>query len=86
MALDKGKLSKDFFDALSKNTVLTGKAKAELQAKCDAMAAAVDDFVKSVEVTVEVPSGSIAVSTVGSAAAQSGFSTSPGIGKTKTVV
>ena len=41
MALDKNKLSKDFFDAFSSNTELTDVAKSELKAKCEAMAAAI---------------------------------------------
>ena len=55
MALNKDKLSKDFFDAFSSNTELTDVAKSELEAKCKAIATAIDDFVKSVDVVVDIP-------------------------------
>ena len=52
MALDKSSLAKEFFNAFSSNTELTEEAKTELKTKCDAMATAVDNFVKSAHVTV----------------------------------
>ena len=62
MALNKDKLSKDFFDAFSSNTELTDVAKSELDAKCKAIAAAIDDFVKSAQVTVDIPVLQVATS------------------------
>ncbi len=62
MALDKDKLSTDIFNAFSSNTELTDAAKAELKAKSKAIAAAIDDFVKSAEVTVDIPVLQVATS------------------------
>lgn len=55
MALDPTKLSGALFDAFSKNTVLTEPASEELKTKCDDIAAAIDAFVKSAEVIVDIP-------------------------------
>lgn len=84
MALDKSKLANDFFEAFSNNTELTDSAKAELETKCKAIAEAIDTFVKSVEIQVDVAEG-IPVATAGSPAAQTGVTTGPGIGLSSSV-
>ena len=84
MALDKSKLAKDFFNAFAKNTELTKEAKAELEAKCDAMASAVDAFVKSADILIDVFPG-IPVATAGSPAAQTGATTAVGQGASKEI-
>ena len=84
MALNKDQLSKDFFDAFAKNTELTKEATAELEAKCNAMAAAIDAFVKSADILVDVYPG-IPVATAGSPAAQTGATTAVGQGASKEI-
>lgn len=84
MALDPTKLSGSLFDAFSKNTVLTESASEELKTKCDAIAAAIDTFVKSADVLVDVYPG-IPVATAGTAAAQTGATTAVGQGASKEI-
>ena len=82
MALDTTKLSDSLFDAFSKNTVLTKSASDELKTKCDLVADAIDAFVKSADVLIDVyPDIPVAVKTTGTAAAQAGTGATTAVGK-----
>ena len=70
MALDKDTLSKALFDAFTSNTELTDSAKKETKAKCNAIAAAIDSFVKSAHVTVVTTFEPGQINVSGSPAAQ----------------
>jgi hypothetical protein len=70
MALNKEDLSKSLYNAEIEGTELTQKAKDKIKKKCEAIASAIDVYVKKIEVKTQIMPGSI--NTVGSPAAQAG--------------
>lgn len=74
MALDKRKLKSDI---IAIQTEMIGKQEKDFEAYAERLATAIDAFVKSGKVVVEA---GIAVSTTGSASAQTGKTTAKGTG------
>tara|TARA_B100001059_G_C17799437_1_gene565209 strand:- start:1506 stop:1760 length:255 start_codon:yes stop_codon:yes gene_type:complete len=79
MALNKGKLTRELTALFTPDT---SKASANLTPKqvAEKLATIIDDYIKSADITVKVDPG-IVVATAGTAAAQTGKTTGPGIGK-----
>jgi hypothetical protein len=77
MALVKQKLVDAFIAAETDGVKLTKDAEKKVKAKCEAIAAAIDEYIKSADILVEVYPG-IPVSTAGTPAAQTGATTAPG--------
>lgn len=73
MALNKEMLSTALFNAEIDGTTLTSDAREKVKKKCDVIAKAIDDFVKSADVVVDIPP--LAVATAGGPG-----TTSPGQG------
>ena len=83
MALDKGKLIRELTVIFTPDT---SKASENLTPKqvAEKLATIIDDYIKSADITVKVDPG-IVVTTAGTAAAQTGQTTSPGIGKSTSI-
>ena len=84
MALNTNKLSQALFDAETKDVEMTSDLEAKVKARCDTVASAIYDFVTSADVLVDVLPG-IPVATAGTPAAQTGATTGPGQGKSKSI-
>jgi len=84
MALVKQKLIDALFDAETKDVDLTKEAKAKVKSKCEAVAAAIDEYIKSADILIDVYPG-IPVTTVGTAASQAGQTSGPGQGASKEI-
>ncbi len=70
MALNKKDLAESLYTAEIDGTALTASAKAKVKKKCDAIAAAIDLYVKEIEVASRIMP--LSIDTVGSPAAQKG--------------
>ena len=81
---NKQTLSKALFDAETKDVNMTSESRQKTQARCDAVAAAIFDFVTSADILVDVYPG-IPVATAGTPAAQTGATTGPGQGASKEI-
>ena len=90
MALVKKKLVDALFEAETKDVSLTKEAETKVKAKCEAIADAIDDYIKSADVLIDVYPG-IPVTTAGlgvapgAPAAQAGQTSGPGQGASKKI-
>lgn len=79
MALVKQTLIDALFAAETDGVELTKDAKTKIKTKCEAIASAIDDYIKSADVLIDVYPG-IPVVTAGSPSAQKGETIGPGKG------
>ena len=84
MALVKKKLSDALYAAETSGVTLTKDAEKKVKSKCEAIASAIDDYIKSADILIDVYPG-IPVITAGSAVSQAGQTSGPGQGASKEI-
>lgn len=84
MALNKAKLIAALISAETDGVDLTSEARQGVILKCNAYADAIDEYIKSATVLVNVYPG-IPVATTGTPAAQAGATTAPGVGESSEI-
>ena len=84
MALVKKRLVDALYAAETSGVTLTKDAEKKVKSKCEAVASAIDEYIKSADILIDVYPGQ-PVTTAGTAVAQTGTTSGPGQGASKEI-